>query len=46
MPNKVYAAPETPIVFKDSGGDAVITLQNLAYPTGNRKLIIEIVEPA
>jgi len=34
MPNKVYAAPETALVFKDSGGDAVITLQNLAAAAG------------
>lgn len=34
MPNKVYTAPETALVFKDSGGDAVITLQNLAYGAG------------
>lgn len=31
MPNKVYVARETPLVFKDSGGDAVITLANLAF---------------
>jgi len=29
MPNKIYRAIETPITFKDSGGSAVITLQNL-----------------
>ena len=30
MSNKIYRAIETPITFKDSGGSAVITLQNLA----------------
>lgn len=30
MSGKVYRAIETPLVFKDSGGSAVITLQNLA----------------
>lgn len=34
MANKVYAATETALVFKDSGGDAVITLQNLAAGVG------------
>jgi len=30
VPNKVYRAIDSPITFKDSGGSAVITLQNLA----------------
>jgi hypothetical protein len=34
MPNKIYTAFETPITFQDSGGSAVITLQNLAAATG------------
>lgn len=34
MANKIYGATETALVFKDSGGDAVITLQNLAYAAG------------
>jgi hypothetical protein len=34
MPNKIYRASETPITFRDSGGDAVITLQNLAFGAG------------
>lgn len=34
MANKIYAAPETALVFKDSGGDAVITLLNLAFAAG------------
>ena len=34
MPNKIYRATETPIVFRDSGGDVVITLQNLAFGAG------------
>lgn len=34
MSNKVYIAPETPIVFSDSDGDVVITLQNLAAGAG------------
>ena len=34
MANKIYVAPETALVFKDSGGDAVITLQNLATTVG------------
>jgi hypothetical protein len=28
--NKVYMAPGTPIIFTGSGGDAVITTNNLA----------------
>lgn len=31
MPSKEYTNPETPIVFKDSGGTATLTLKNLAY---------------
>jgi hypothetical protein len=34
MPSKVYRATETPIVFRDSGGDVVITLNNLAFGAG------------
>lgn len=34
MPNKIYRAVETPIVFRDSAGDVVITLQNLAFGAG------------
>lgn len=34
MPNKIYRAIETSVVFRDSGGDAVITLQNLAFGAG------------
>ena len=34
MANKVYVAPETALVFKGSGGDAVITLNNLAAAAG------------
>jgi len=34
MPTKIYRAVETPIVFRDSGGDVVITLNNLANNAG------------
>ena len=34
MANKVYRALETAITFRDSGGDVVITLQNLAFGAG------------
>ena len=34
MANKIYRALETPLTWKDSGGDAVITLQNLAAGAG------------
>jgi hypothetical protein len=34
MPNKIYRAIETPVVFRDSGGDVVLTLQNLAAGAG------------
>jgi len=34
MANLVYRAIETPIVFRDSGGDVVITLQNLGFGVG------------
>jgi len=34
MPNKIYSATETAIVFKDSGGDAVITTTNLGFGAG------------
>jgi hypothetical protein len=34
MPNKIYRAVETAITFRDSSGDVVITLQNLAAGAG------------
>lgn len=34
MANKILTAPESAITFKDSGGSAVITLQNLAFGVG------------
>lgn len=34
MANKIYRATETPVVFRDSSGDVVITLQNLAFGAG------------
>lgn len=34
MANKIYRAIETPVVFRDSSGDVVITLQNLAFGAG------------
>lgn len=34
MPNLIYRATETPIAFRDSGGDVVITLQNLGFGAG------------
>ena len=34
MPNLIYRAIETPIVFADSGGDIVITLANLGFGAG------------
>jgi hypothetical protein len=34
VPNKVYHAPETALTFKDSGGSAVLTLNNLAFGAG------------
>jgi hypothetical protein len=34
MVNKIYTAPESVITFQDSGGSAVITLQNLAAGAG------------
>jgi hypothetical protein len=34
MANKVYVAQEAAITFQDSGGSAVITLNNLAAATG------------
>jgi len=34
MANKLYRAIETPIVFRESGGDKVITLINLAFGAG------------
>jgi hypothetical protein len=32
--NKIYQAPETALSFRDSGGDATLTLQNLAFGAG------------
>lgn len=34
MANKIYRASETAITFRDSGGDAVLTLQNLGFGAG------------
>jgi hypothetical protein len=34
MANKSYVARETPVVWKDSGGDLVMTLNNLAAGAG------------
>jgi hypothetical protein len=34
MANKIYRASETAITFKESGGDAVITLKNLGAGVG------------
>ena len=34
MANKIYRAVETAITFRDSSGDVVITLQNLAFGVG------------
>lgn len=34
MANKIYRAIETAITFRDSGGDVVMTLQNLAAGAG------------
>lgn len=34
MANKVYRAIETALSFRDSGGDAVLSLQNLAFGVG------------
>lgn len=34
MTNKIYTASETAITFKESGGDAAITLLNLGYGAG------------
>lgn len=34
MPNLIYLKPGTPLTWKDSGGDAVITAQALAFGTG------------
>ncbi len=34
MTNKIYTASETAITFKESGGDAVITLINMGYGVG------------
>lgn len=34
MPNKVYTAPETAVVFQESGGNVVITLLNMLTGVG------------
>ena len=34
MPSKVYRATETPITFRDSSGDVVLTLNNLGFGAG------------
>lgn len=34
MTQKIYHIPESPITFKDSGGDVVLTLQNLGFGAG------------
>ncbi len=34
MANKIYRAIETPVVFRDSSGDVVISLQNLSFGAG------------
>lgn len=34
MPNAIYRAIGTTLSFRDSGGDAVLTLQNLAFGAG------------
>jgi hypothetical protein len=34
VPNKIYRAVETAITFRDSGGDVVLTMQNLAFGAG------------
>jgi hypothetical protein len=34
MANLIYRAIETPLSFRDSGGDAVITLKNLGFGAG------------
>ena len=34
MANKVYRASETPVVFRDSGGDVAMGLQNLGFGAG------------
>ena len=34
MPNLIYRALETTLSFRDSGGDAVLGLQNLAFAAG------------
>lgn len=34
MPAKIYRAVETTLSFRDSGGDATFTLQNLAFGAG------------
>jgi hypothetical protein len=38
---QVLATKLTPITFKDSGGDAVITLQNLATATGRKAALFD-----
>lgn len=34
MANKIYRATETPITFRDSSGDVVLSLQNLGFGAG------------
>ncbi len=34
MANKIYYAPESALTFKDSGGSAVLALQNLGFGAG------------
>ena len=34
MANLIYYAPQTPVVFSDSDGDVVLTLQNLGFGAG------------
>lgn len=34
MANKIYIAGESAVTFQDSGGSAVLTLQNLAFQAG------------
>lgn len=36
MTNPIYQKQGTPVVWKDSGGDLVITLQNLAFGAGRQ----------
>lgn len=36
MTSKLYRASETPITFRDSGGSATLSLQNLAFGVGRK----------